>query len=81
MVSTSPLGLPEGSVRAVIALAFVGVTAFLFGTTGNVPEALLGFTGLVVGHYFGTRASAGADGSPLYEDPEIDPPYVEPTQG
>jgi hypothetical protein len=69
----SPLNLPDGSVRAILALAFTGVTIFLWGTGATVPEALLGITGLVVGNYFGSRGLAPA--SP--PAPEIvEAPYI-----
>jgi len=54
-----PLGMPEGSVRAMIALFVVavivlGYIAAIF--TGFVfPAELLAIAGLVIGYYFGTR--------------------------
>ena len=46
-----PLWLPEGSVRAVLALAVVG--AFIAGALDAVEIVTL-----VLGFYFGTRAAA-----------------------
>ncbi len=53
-----PFGLPNGTVRGVIALAFTGVTLQQFIALGHAPDvALLGITTLIVGNYFGTRAA------------------------
>lgn len=38
--STQPLGLPEGSVRAVLVLMLVGVFLYLCVTGGKIPETL-----------------------------------------
>jgi len=71
----SPLGLPDGSLRAVLAfllVAFLGFYVYasvLSLTPFNVPESLLGIIGTVIGFYFGSRstdaagATAGRTGS------------------
>ena len=48
--NNTPLWLPEGSIRAVVALGLVG--AFIAGAV-DLEVALL-----VLGFYFGSRASA-----------------------
>lgn len=48
MLPDQPLGLPAGSVRAVIALALIG--AFIAGVV-EVKD----LAAVVVGFYFGTR--------------------------
>ena len=49
LTNKTPLFLPNGSVRSILALAVVG--AFLVGAIGpNVALVVLGF-------YFGSRAS------------------------
>jgi hypothetical protein len=74
---SGPLNLPDGSVRAILALAFTGVTIYLWGTGSIVPPELLGITGLVVGNYFGSRGS-----TPAAEAPEVvDAPYIPGDEG
>ena len=51
------LGLPQGSVRAIIAFAFI--TTLLCSTFGGVeitemPEWAIGITGSIIGFYFGS---------------------------
>src|SRR5262245_50184522 len=71
----SPLGLPEGSLRAMLAfmlVAFLGFYAYasiLSLTDLKLPESLLGIVATVIGFYFGSRtseekaATPGASGS------------------
>jgi type IV secretory pathway VirB2 component (pilin) len=50
-----PLGLPRGSVRALIALIFV-ITACACAILGKeTPEWIINALLLIVGFYFGTR--------------------------
>ena len=44
-----PLGLPKGSVRAILALMLVA--AFIFVENENISDATL----IVLGFYFGSR--------------------------
>lgn len=44
-----PLALPEGSVRAILALMLVA--AFIFVENDNISDATL----IVLGFYFGSR--------------------------
>lgn len=67
-----PLGLPAGSVRALMSLAFVGVTVYLFGIQAAVPTELLTLLGVVLTFYFTSRtaatpaqAASAADEGPL----------------
>jgi hypothetical protein len=59
-----PMALPEGTVRAVIALivAVVGIPLLLFSKTLGLDASIAGYiNGIVAGvfaYYFGTRASA-----------------------
>jgi hypothetical protein len=48
---TQPLGLPEGSVRALLALAVIG--AFIAGVVDQLEIITL-----VLGFYFGSRSTA-----------------------
>lgn len=54
-----PLGLPKGSVRAILALFSVVaiITAYIVSifTGFNFPAELLAVAGLILGYYFGTR--------------------------
>jgi hypothetical protein len=58
-----PLGLPKGSVRAILALGFavgsIGLVAYsVIRGDGDIPAALaalLGMTGIIVNSYFEKR--------------------------
>jgi len=52
-----PLGLPKGSVRALIAIAITVsvVVAMFLGI--EVPGEVFGFTASIIGFYFGARAA------------------------
>jgi hypothetical protein len=58
----SPLGLPEGSLRAMLAfllVAFLGFYVYVSLVTLSefkLPEALLGIVATVIGFYFGSRS-------------------------
>ena len=68
-VTLKGLGLPEGSVRSMLALLIVGtymIVALLgaaykgeaeLANLGEVLSALAGVAGAVIGFYFGTRGS------------------------
>jgi hypothetical protein len=68
--SGEPFGLPRGTVRGIIALAFVGVTLEQFVALGHAPDvALLAVTTLIVGNYFGARGSESAAIAAIAEVP------------
>ena len=62
----SPLGLPDGSLRAVLAfllVAFLGFYVYasvLSLSDFKLPESLLGIIATVIGFYFGSRSVEGA---------------------
>lgn len=61
----SPAGLPEGSVRATIALLIVTISLFFMGLSvavsngPDIPQALSGLLGTIIGFYFGSRKPGG----------------------
>jgi hypothetical protein len=55
MDKTQPLGLPKGSIRAIMTLAVTLVTLYLFATGQVVPTELLVVNTLIMGNYFGAR--------------------------
>ena len=63
-----PLGLPAGSVRAILALTFTFGTIGLIGVSvlrqdGDIPAALaalVGMTGAIVNAYFEKRSASGS---------------------
>ena len=67
-----PLGLPNGSIRAILAVMFTGVTLFLWSTTGEPDVALVAITTSIVGNYFGMRGSAEI----IAIEPPLPKPYV-----
>ena len=72
MNPTEPLGLPHGSIRAILTLAFTGTVIFMWVTQIPVPEVLIGVNALVIGNYFGARGSA-----PIPEPVEkIEAPFI-----
>lgn len=62
-----PFGLPNGTVRGTLALAFTMVTLYLFATNQPVPVELLSVNMLIVGNYFGIRG--GEPPTPVREEP------------
>ena len=50
------LGLPKGSVRALIVILFCFVTIGVWITTQEMPAWLIGILGAIIGLYFGTKA-------------------------
>lgn len=74
MNHNEPLGLPRGSVRAIITLlllAFSGVMLFVPAVDDGVREMVLLLTGIAVRDYFAVRKDQNdTDGPP------IEPPHV-----
>jgi hypothetical protein len=55
MDKRAPLGLPEGTIRAIIAVLVVGGCVAYLLIYKTLPESLVGIAGIVIGYYFGTR--------------------------
>lgn len=54
LTPNEPLGLPKGSVRAVLTLILVG--SMIYATLQGITNELLsGFTGMALTYYFKTR--------------------------
>ena len=51
----SSLGLPAGSVRAILALSITGVALTTIILNGEIPQNLVGILGSILGFYFGAK--------------------------
>lgn len=71
-----PLGLPDGSVRSLIALFFSGVTGWLWATSQAVPTELLVLTTGFVSYYLGTRGAGVTNVSAPDANVTIEKPYI-----
>lgn len=56
-----PLGLPEGSVRAVLALSIFGTVLYLLLRNREIEQGLWMLTYTILGYYYTMRKSVGAD--------------------
>ena len=54
-----PLGLPEGSVRALFTLILIGTSCYLVIRGMDVPDWFSVLTGGAVGSYYPSRAPSG----------------------
>ena len=54
---SKPLGLPEGTVRGIIALMIIGGCLYGYLILGGLPVGLDVAFGYALGYYFGVRAS------------------------
>jgi hypothetical protein len=52
-----PLGLPKGSVRAIIALVVLATACYLTLTAANIPDWLNTVVSAIVGFYFGQKVA------------------------
>jgi len=73
MNTGEPFGLPSGTIRGILALAFTAGTLYLWITGQTVPDALLAVNGLVVGNYFGFRGVTPA--APAAEE-AVEAPFI-----
>ena len=61
-MNTTPLGLPEGTVRAIFALMFAATACYLAIARRVPAEAFLPVVMATVGYYFGMRQGVGNGG-------------------
>lgn len=73
MNKTEPLGLPRGSVRAILALMITGAVLALTVIRGAIPTDLVPLASVVVTYYFVTRDNAGPAKA---EEEELPEPFV-----
>ena len=52
------LGIPRGSVRALLALFFCFIAIGVWITTKEMPAWLIGILGAIIGFYFGSKATS-----------------------
>jgi len=52
-----PLGLPRGSIRAILALIVISGTLLAHFLSGEVPDWLISAFGTAFGFYFGSRSA------------------------
>lgn len=74
-----PLGMPKGSVRALIALSIVVFSMSFFWTYNKFPSELTSLIGVVIGYYFGARNSENIETNTIPK-PIPQPTPVEPGQ-
>jgi hypothetical protein len=66
-----PLSLPRGSVRAIMALALLGILWAIMLMGREIPLPLAFVTLVILGHYFGVRGAEapGGEGAPGSKPP------------
>jgi len=69
--SGEPLGLPKGTVRGVIALAFAGTLIQQVVIGAIEPITFIGVAGPFLGYYVATRPN-----EPAAQEPPLAPPSV-----
>lgn len=72
---SEPLGLPEGTVRAVLAVMAMATACHSFITTGTISVELVAFTSPIIVFYFVSRERATAAPPPDTSEP-LDQPYA-----
>ena len=55
MNNSKPLGLPTGSIRAIIALMVTVSTLMMVGLGVDIPDGLWAGFGAAIGFYFGQK--------------------------
>jgi len=65
--SAPPLGLPRGSVRALVALAMAGSCTAIVVTGQDLPGSLASLLLAIIGFYFGFRTKAASLSDRMYD--------------
>jgi len=65
--SSRPLGLPKGSVRALVALSMVATCTALVARGHDVPGALASLLLTIIGFYFGFRVKSASLSDRVYD--------------
>lgn len=74
MNQVEPLGLPRGSVRAIVTIVLLGVSAvmlFVPAVDSGAREMFLLLTGIAVRDYFAVRAAQNVE-----DGPPLNPPVI-----
>lgn len=74
--SNLPLGLPDGSVRSILALVLTGVTSYLWVTAQAVPPELLTITSGTIAYYFASRGQGVTNVSAPDANVSLSKPYI-----
>lgn len=74
--ASEPLGLPPGSVRAIIALMVNAVGCYLFATGQPISTDFVSLLVLVDGAYFITRGVQQAQSPSQPAEPAVPAPYI-----
>lgn len=69
MDTGEPFGLPRGTVRGIIALAFTALLVASYWTTKTLDPVLAAFTLPYIAFYFGQRGEAPAVVAPSVPEP------------
>lgn len=67
--ASQPLGLPEGSIRGLLAIIFAAAAAIMFVLQIPITEAQLVLTTGVVTYYFAKRDKEADAPAPVYIPP------------
>lgn len=57
-----PLGLPTGSIRAVIAMSVIGTACYMVIMIYTIPDFFTNLIYATFGYYFGARANGRQSG-------------------
>jgi hypothetical protein len=73
---SQPLGLPEGTVRAALALMAMATACHSFITTGTITVELVAFTAPIITFYFVARGQESQAAPTPDADEPLDQPYA-----
>jgi hypothetical protein len=73
---SKPLGLPEGTVRALLAIMAMATASHSFITTGTITVELVAFTAPIITFYFVARGQEEQAAKAPDTDEPLDQPYA-----